>query len=207
MLRGVLLLGLTAGLAFGQYKTESAGAPPSELGSGITAILQGEGIRIVGAKGPLMEVWLRKDLPTGRQYPEEATSFDQIPQGALMGVIRYNANGQDRRGQVLKSGLYTLRYSMFPINGDHQGVAPQRDFLLVSPAASDQDAAATLDFDTLVDMSTTATGTPHPGVLSIWKASDDSSPGFEKDGDHDWVLRSTIGDKKIAIILIGTADH
>ena len=29
-----------------------------------------------------------------------------------------------------------MRYSYYPMNGDHQGVAPQSDFAVLSPAAT-----------------------------------------------------------------------
>jgi len=91
-----------------------------------------------------------------------------------------------------------------PINGDHQGAAPQRDFLLMTPAAQDTDPNATPNFDTLVGMSRKASGTPHPAVLSFWK-SDTDTPGFAKQGDSDWVLQAKLGDTPIAIILVGVA--
>ena len=53
-------------------------------------------------------------------------------------------------------------------------------------------------------MSRKASGTPHPAVLSFWKADSDA-PGFSKQGESDWVLQAKIGDTPIAIILIGLA--
>jgi hypothetical protein len=100
--------------------------------------------------------------------------------------------------------VYTLRYGIMPVNGDHQGAAPQRDFLLLTPAAADQDLSSTPNFDALVAMSRKASGTPHPAVLSFWKADTDA-PGFTKQGDADWVLQTKLGDTPIAVILVGVA--
>ena len=61
---------------------------------------------------------------------------------SLLGVVRYPERFRDRRGQTIKPGVYTMRYSFYPMNGNHQGVALQRDFAILSPAASDTDAAA-----------------------------------------------------------------
>ena len=74
-----------------------------------------------------------------------------------------------------------------PANDDHQGAAPQRDFLLLTPAAEDRDLNATPNFDALVAMSRKASQTAHPAVLSFRKAETDS-PGFSQQGDTDWVL-------------------
>ena len=44
-------------------------------------------------------------------------------------------------GAVIKPGVYTLRYGVQPDNGDHLGVSPHRQFLLISPAADDRNPA------------------------------------------------------------------
>jgi hypothetical protein len=98
-----------------------------------------------------------------------------------------------------------LRLSYHPVNGDHQGVAPQRDFLVLTPAAIDTDPAAMPDFETLMNWSKKASGTPHPAVLSMWKVDDGFAAGFSKMGE-DWVLQTKVAETPIAIILIGKAE-
>jgi len=98
-----------------------------------------------------------------------------------------------------------LRYSLQPLNGDHLGVSPQRDFLVMAPAADDKDVNATPDFDTLMGMSRKASRTPHPAVLSVWGAGADDATGFAKQGDADWVLTTKISSTPVSIILIGQA--
>ena len=131
-------------------------------------------------------------------------TLPNMPMGALLGVIRFDGHGSDRRGQTIQPGVYTLRYGIMPMNGNHQGAAPQRDFLLLTPAAEDRDLNAAPNFDALVAMSRKASGTPHPAVLSFWKADADS-PGFSQQGDTDWVLQSKVGDTPIAVIVAGAA--
>jgi hypothetical protein len=197
---------LAATAAFAQYKSDPAGAPPTELASAISQTLQRQGTKIVGGSGAgVCEIWLRSSMPTGPK-PADQTITLSIPQGALLGVIRFSTQGADRRGQTIKPGVYTLRYSMIPVNGDHQGAAPQRDFVLLTPAADDKDPNTTPDFDALVAMSRKASGTPHPAVLSIWGAGASDPAGFAKQGENDWVLTTKIGDTPISIILIGKAE-
>ena len=119
-------------------------------------------------------------------------------------MIRFDSDGFDRRGQRVQRGVYTLRYGIMPMNGSHEGAAPQRDFLLLTPAAEDRDLNATPDFDAVVAMSRKASHTAHPAVLSFWKAETDS-PGFSQQGDTDWVLEAKIGDTPVAIIVVGAA--
>ncbi len=195
------LFALSAALAFGQYKMEPAGAPPAD--APFASTLQQQGYKILGSGGTVYcEVWLRAQLPAGPKSADDTITLT-IPQGTLLGVIRFGGAAQDRRGQALKAGTYTLRYSQYPVNGDHQGVAPQRDFALLVPAADDHDANATPGFDALVAMSTKASGTPHPAVLSIWGGSADKYPNFSKQNDNDWVLDVKIGEVGMSIILAG----
>jgi hypothetical protein len=97
-----------------------------------------------------------------------------------------------------------LRYVLMPSNGDHLGAAPQRDFGALVPAADDKDPTTTPDIDAAVKMSTKASGTAHPAVLSM--SSGSGSPGFTKEGDHDWTLNTKIGDLPISIILLGRVE-
>lgn len=188
--------------AFGQYKAESAGAPPSEVAPAIAQVLQKDGAKVTNNGKPYAEIWFRTDKPASPKAAEDGTTVP-VTMGALLGVIRFDVTGQDRRGQTIKPGVYTLRYGVMPINGDHQGAAPQRDFLLMVPAADDKDLNATPAFEAVVAMSRKASGTPHPAVLSFWKA-DSGTPGFAKQGE-DWVLQSKVGDIPVAVILIGLA--
>ncbi len=190
--------------AFAQYKAEPAGPPPSGLAPSIAAALQTNGTKITNNGAPYLEIWFRSTKPSGgKNQAEEAVTLPAIPQGALLAVLRFDGPGADRRGQTIKPGVYTLRYSMMPVNGDHQGAAPQRDFMLMVPAANDKDLNAAPAFDALVEMSRKASGTPHPAVMSMWKA-DDAKTGFSQQGD-DWVLQTKIGDTPVDVILIGTA--
>lgn len=188
-----------------QYKSADAGAPPSDLAPAIAGALDPKGTKITKADGsPVMEIWLRKTAPTGPKSSGEAIALPNIPVGAFLGVIKLEAKGEDRRGQSVAAGVYTIRYVLMPQNGDHLGAAPQRDFAAIIPAADDKDPNATPDLDTTVKMSTKASGTAHPAVLSMNTGS--GTAGFTKEGDHDWTLNTKLGDTPVAIILLGRAE-
>jgi hypothetical protein len=193
---------MAAVCAFGQYKTEAAGAPPAEAATAVRDALQKEGIRVSGPAGPVCEIWLRTSAPSGKNSEQNA-SFSDLPAGAMLGVIRFPAKAADRRGQAIAAGVYTLRLAFYPVDGAHQGISPTRDFLLLSPAATDTDLNATPDFQHVVDMSRKAAGTHHPAVLNAWKPdSAGAAPEIKHEGE-DWVLYTKIGDRPIAIIVVG----
>lgn len=192
---------LAATAAFAQYKAQPGGEAPA-----LASLVQ-PGTKIVADNGSAyVEIWLRSTMPSGPNTGESNVTLPTIPPGALLGVLRFPAKGSDRRGQSIAAGVYTLRYGNYPANGNHQGVAPQRDFFVLVPVALDKSTDPISDFDALMDLSRKASGTPHPAVLSFSKADADQKAGFEKQGEKDWVLTAKIGDTLVSIILIGKAE-
>jgi hypothetical protein len=188
-----------------QYKADQAGPLPQELASGVAQVLEKSGFQITNNGAKYCELWLRSGLPGGAALSKEPNvTLPNIPVGTLVGVIRFNAQGADRRGQTIAPGVYLLRYGILPDNEPHQGAAPHRDFLLLTLAGEDRDPSSTPNFDALVALSRKASHTAHPAVLSIWKADNDA-PGFWQQGDSDWVLQSKIGDTPIDLIVAGEA--
>jgi hypothetical protein len=187
-----------------QYKADKAGPLPPELASGIAQALDKSGFQISADGAPYCEIWLRASLPSHAASNEQNVTLPNMPVGMLLGVIRFDSKGTDRKGQTIQPGVYTLRYGVMPMNDHHQGAAPQRDFLLMTPANDDRDVNAAPNFDALVAMSRKASQTAHPAVLSIWKIDADS-PGFSQHGDSDWVLQAKVGDTPIAVIVAGAA--
>ena len=205
LVRWTGLLLLASVTVWGQeYKADKAGPPPPEVASGIAQAIEKIGFQISTNGAAYCEIWLRTSLPSHAASNEQNVTLPNIPTGMLLGAIRFDGNGSDRRGQTIKPGVYTLRYGVMPMNDQHQGAAPQRDFLLMTPASEDRDLNAAPNFDTLVAMSRKASQTAHPAVLSLWK-TDADSPGFSQHGDSDWVLQAKVGDTPIAVIVAGAA--
>jgi hypothetical protein len=203
------LLLASAPLLGQQYKADKAGPVPPELAPGVAQALEKTGFQISKQGTAYCEIWLRTSLPPGAASRAKSetlpnVTLPDIPQGMLLGVIRFDVDGADRRGQTVKAGIYTLRYGLMPANDSHQGASPHRDFLLLTPAAEDRDLNATPNFDALVAMSRKASHTAHPAVLSLWRADSDS-PGFSQQGDSDWVLQSKVGDIPIDIVVAASS--
>jgi hypothetical protein len=186
------------------YRVEPVASAAPDLPAGFSAVISPQGYRLAGPDGTWCEVWFRQSIPTVTKPADDSITLP-IAQGTLVGVLRFPGQGSDRRGQTIKAGLYTLRYSDYPSDGAHQGVAPQRDFALLTPIAADKDPAALPAFDELVSWSRKASGTPHPAVLSLEvPVGGTNFPAVTKEGDNpDWVLNVKVGDLPIAIILVG----
>jgi hypothetical protein len=200
---GILCMAALAMAA--DYRAEPGGAAPAETAK-VNGVLATPGVKVVSSDGAVLaEFWFAAQEPTGGKA-EDSAVFANIPAGALLGVARFPARHRDRRNQGIKPGVYTLRYGLFPINGDHVGVEPQRDFLILSPAADDQDTNPVAGFEALMALSRKASGTPHPLVLSFWKADAAAKPGVEK-MDADTVLTAKLGATSISIIIVGVNAH
>lgn len=204
----ITLLFTAAALLAEDYKAAPGGAPPAALAASVSALLHKEGTRVMKDGQLLAEVWYRSEVPAGPASAEANLTMPNVPHGALLAVIQFAQKHEDRRGQTVQPGIYTMRYSYFPENGTHQGAAPQRDFLLLVQAAGDTEGASTPAFDALLALSRKASGTPHPAVFSIWK----EDPKFfkegqmEKQGEHDWVLMRKMGVVPVSMILAGRGE-
>ena len=202
-----VVLPLLVFTAFAQdYKLEPIATAAPGLPAAYAAAIQAQGYRVNGGSGAWCEIWLAKTLPVGAKPDDAAISFG-IAQGTLIGVLRFPGKGADRRDQVIPAGVYTLRYSQFPVDGSHSGVAPQRDFALLTPISADPDPAAKPSFDDLVKMSSKASGTPHPAVLSMeTPPTGATAPSVVKEGEHDWTLTMKAGELTFSIIVVGKVE-
>ena len=208
-----LLVCVSSNASAQSYKAEALNeAPPKELAAPIQAALSQTGIRVTGPSGPVCDLWLGKEVPGKANAPQTlGVTFPQLAQGTLMGAIRLPNSVKDYRKQLIKAGVYTLRYALLPDNGNHMGVAPQRDFVLASPAAADQEPAA-LTFDQTVDLSRKATGSNHPSVWSLAPPEDHpkSLPSvFHLDDGDLWLVEFFLplagSPVPAALVVVGSA--
>ena len=110
-----------------------------------------------------LDFWWVKSLPV--QAAADVT-WMQVDEGSLVGAVRLSAAYRDIRGKTIKPGVYTLRYAVQPSDGDHLGVSPYRDFLLLSPAAEDTGDTPT-GHDGTIKMSRDTIGASHPAPWSL----------------------------------------
>jgi len=167
---------------------------PTELAAPVAARLATGGVRAT-ANGTTISFWWVKELP--------GASWKDLPEGTLVGAVKFDADVRDIRGHLMKAGVYTLRYGIQPATDDHFGVSPFRDFLLVSPAAVDKDPAGR-DHDGIVDLSKQTLGGKHPAVLSIDPPAAKDAPlsVYTTDLGHKSLIVE-VGALKFGIVLIG----
>lgn len=167
-----LLLFLSVRIGFAQ-KVEPA-AKPSVPDTLLKAVSD-QGYKVLDKDGaPIASVWPAKEVKTTKKDVDGA-NYPQLDLAGFLGVVQFEQDSRDFRGQTIPKGTYTLRYGLLPNDGNHMGVAPNRDFLLVLSPTSDSDPMATYTEKQLYRASEKAAGTPHPAVLSL--VADEGKPG------------------------------
>jgi len=192
------LVALLAGFAlapsaFAQdYKVESFDATaPAELAPAIRETLGSAAVRVIGPQGPLCEMWFRTAVPARASAQQTlGVAYGQFEEGTLLGAVRFLRETRDFRKQLVKPGVFTLRYALNPVDGNHMGVSPIRDFILLLPAAEDV-SPANLTRDDTLKLSKKSIGLNHPSVWSITSGEGEHSklPDVVRLEEEDaWVL-------------------
>jgi hypothetical protein len=154
--------------------------------------LEDKGYRVVLEDGSVAcELWLRKSLSTQPRKDAGGAFYTEIADSTLVGVISYPRGGTDFRGQALKPGAYTLRYALHPTDGNHLGISPVRDFLVMTPVADDTNIDAQPKFEELMQMSTKASLTTHPAPLSLLPPEANGNAATLTQNEEGFVIFST----------------
>jgi len=216
LLAGLLFLAGARGAAAQSYRLEPAAAgPPEELAAAVRETLAAQGLSVAGPNGPWCEIWLRKIVPAKAKAAQQLdTAFPQLAEGTLVSAVRFLSEGKDYRRQGVKPGVYTLRYALHPVDGNHYAVAPQRDFLLLAPAAEDA-TPANLPMYRLLALSRKVSGTSHPSVLSLERVEGGAPlPRVHKQEENYWVLQFSVklqgeadsaSDQPMGLVIVGAS--
>jgi hypothetical protein len=211
----VVLLCFSSAAAAQDYKAAASTVPvPPEISAAVRALLSPASISVTGPSGPLCEIWLRASIPAAAQPATGlGVTYGQLVDGAIVGAIHFDAAVKDFRSQAVQPGTYVLRYALQPVDGNHQGVSDYRDFLLLTPAATDINAANLADNDLYV-LSRKASGAGHPSVWSLVPANGApaSLPGIAHDTSSDfWVLymKAAVGTSPttLGLVIVGHAEQ
>jgi hypothetical protein len=206
------LMGSASALA-ADNKIEGIGPYTDAAASdGLKKALDPKGWRVSTSDGAYCDVWLRTAIPAGKNETSGAV-YTSVGDSTLIGVITFAKPTTDFRGQAVKAGSYTMRYAVHPADGNHLGISPIRDFLVMVPVAMDPNPDAQFKFEDLVKMSTKATGTNHPGVLSLTQpGSAPPAPKVESDDNNHIIFSASVKNQTgatipVSLIVKGRAEQ
>jgi hypothetical protein len=188
----MLAIALAAVAQTGQV--EAIGLPEdASVSAAMRGVLQKSGSRLKGEDGTVLaELWLREGLPVQAAKETSGVIYDQIAESTLVGVIHFPGAFTDYRGQAIAAGFYTLRYALMPSDGNHLGAAPERDFLLLSPAGADADPKAPLKISEVMALSRQASGAKHPSPMSLVECSEGKPARLGKDDQERIVFSGAL---------------
>src|SRR5579871_1654442 len=115
MLRLLISAILCAAAGCAQYRAERIGAPPADVAAQIAGIVDHEGFLIRQGDAPYCEIWLRRADEGARDAQKSekpGVTLPGVAEGELLGVLHFDQEAQDRRGQAIRAGFYTLRYAV-----------------------------------------------------------------------------------------------
>jgi hypothetical protein len=163
------VIAAAAGVLAQGSKLENIGAfSDASASEAVRASLDSKGYRVTAANGDVIcDLWLRASLPAAEKKDVSGAIYTTIGESALVGVVVFAKPANDFRGQGIKPGAYTLRYALHPSDGNHMGISPYRDFLLLVPVGADQDVNSKFKFEELSKLSARAAGTNHPTPFSL----------------------------------------
>jgi hypothetical protein len=194
------------------FKVETVAAlGESSVSEAVRGALDAKGLRVVGADGKaICEIWFRKEVPTAsRELP--GALFAKIPDGALVGVIRFLNQAEDFRGQPIKAGYYTLRYGLILEDGNHLGVSPTKDFVMLCPVGKDTDPNKNFTPEETIKLSREAVGSGHPSPWCLVPVSSDKGLPKAIKNEHEHVILETSvttksGPLPLGLIVVGKTE-
>lgn len=171
-----------------EYTVESIeqGPEQAELSADVVALMSEQGIRVKRGTRTVAEVWLRKQLPLDPSFEKSMERLYPFQSGDLLGVLHFGRRGSDFRDQQISSGWYTLRFALQPVDGNHVGTSPTRDFFVLVGATEDTAEKAWSD-DELNQASAGAAGSSHPAMLCLQAPQESGDAlSIRHDESKDW---------------------
>ena len=182
-------------------KVDRIGSPPSDIPDTLRQAVEAQGYRVALDKGVTADFWFAKKLASTKTEAAGAL-YPGLSDSEFVGIVKFAQAFTDFRGQSVPSGVYTLRYQLLPQDGNHLGVAPNPDFLLAVPIASDTKPGQTYPYKKLIALSAKSTDSSHPAVIAMEAAGE---PGTVTKADNGTIFSVAIptatGTQRIGICL------
>jgi hypothetical protein len=148
--------------------------PPSQLDPAIRSQLQRSCVQLLNTDKPVYEFWFCSELTLTSKPGSTAKALDSLKQSVLLGAVRVTSAQRDYRDDELPSGIYTLRFTLQPTDGNHLGTSEFSYFAALTPAKLDTKPDGITDYKSLVKASSKETSTEHPVILSLRPASSEA---------------------------------
>src|SRR5204863_5251874 len=88
--------------------------PPDALAEPVRKLLDEQALVVRDGDAEVMTVWFRTEIPAKatEEQVKNGITYREIPEGELVGAIRFPAKFTDYRKHALAAGVYTLRFAV-----------------------------------------------------------------------------------------------
>lgn len=208
-LLGIFTLVSALTLTAADFQASTGGPPPPDsLSDALRSMIQSEAVVAKGPDGKtIAEFWMRTAPFEGEPSAGFGIRFTTIPPGSLLGVVRFPDEGSDFREQHIEPGLYTMRFSLHPEDGNHMGVAASRDFAALIKAEADKEPAKNLAFEPLTKLSISSTGNTHPTIMRVQFPDGDETGHVWQDDMEHWLVDLAVADEVMGVVIHGHSEE
>ena len=182
-------------------------APPEELSDGIKSALEHKSYQLSNEDGMFFEIWLAKEIPVEAEKETNKKTLEEIETITLLGaIIVHKEERYDFREDPIDLGLYVLRLSLQPQDGNHMGTAPFDTFAILIRNELDAEVLELMDHDDMVDLASEDTVAEHPPILGLHAMESDEGefPRLAESDEEEWFFLclqfpGKVGDKNIKV--------
>ncbi len=151
-------------------------APPKELAKGVKKELSSAAIQVSEGDELVYEFWFNEAVPLKSKPSSLTEPFSAMEETTLLGAASVHQSKRDYRDSQIYKGVYTMRYTLKPQDGNHLGTSDYPYFALLVPAKRDRGGKELQSREAFVKASSADTFSGHPVVLSL-------RPAPSKEGD------------------------
>ncbi|MBI3875815.1 MAG: hypothetical protein HY300_07630 [Verrucomicrobia bacterium] len=151
--------------------------PPAALDASIRKLLSPQAVQVLEDGKPVLEFWFCSEVAASAKPESVAKALDALKPVTLAGAVAVSGKQQRTyRDTDLAEGVYTMRFSLQPQDGDHLGSADYPYFLALIPAKLDTKPDSFANYTAMVKASGKETSSGHPIVFSLRPTSDGEAP-------------------------------
>jgi len=181
-------------------------AAPEKLSAEIKAKMAAVSHQISDDRGLFFEFWFVKEVPLRGFAETTQKTMDKIEEISLLGAVLVYENKAaytDFREDPIDPGLYVMRLSLQPQDGNHLGTSPFDTFAILVPHQMDAEVLKFMDPEIMVEIASEDTPAEHPAVLSLQplEKAEGPFPRLDHSDEEDWhflllKLSGKVGEKK-----------
>jgi len=192
LLASLLCLGSAASVRGAELTAKlTAKEPPAVLDASIRKLLAPQAVQVLDGGSPVFEFWFCAEVAVSAKPQSPAQALAAFKPVALVGAVSVTGK-QHRtyRDTELPEGVYTMRFSLQPEDGDHLGTADFPYFVVLIPAKTDTKPDAFTAYPAMVKASGREAPGGHPLILSLRPTTEGETPKL---------LEPTAGHKSVRV--------